>query len=188
MSQHIVKKRRKYADRHRRLFEKILTDDYFVPDPRYDGSRYRIRRSLFLSTMGELINKYIYFQPRPDASGNLSFHPYSKETAAMRMLTYGGPADAVDEYLKIAASTTAETLQHFCAGIIKCFGAKYFRSSNDKNFNMLLTTDEKRMLTEGDPLHRPVPLRRNKEQDEYSFPPLLFLGSPRVWDLAPAQA
>ena len=62
----------------------------------------------------------------------------------MRMLAYGGPADAVDEYLKMGASTAREALIRFCEGVIECYGDQYLRSPNEDDLDRLLKTNAKR--------------------------------------------
>ncbi|XP_021737189.1 uncharacterized protein LOC110703711 [Chenopodium quinoa] len=56
----------------------------------------------------------------------------------MRMLAYGTSANAVDEYLKIAASTTRDCLQHFVEGVISKFGQEYLRRATPSDVELLL--------------------------------------------------
>jgi hypothetical protein len=60
----------------------------------------------------------------------------------MRILAYGLPADAVDEYVQIAESTTRESLEHFCRVVISAFGKEYLHFAN--------TADVARLLQEGE--------------------------------------
>jgi hypothetical protein len=60
----------------------------------------------------------------------------------MRILTYGLPADAVDEYVQIGESTARESLDHFHREVIDVFDKEYLRSSN--------TADVARLLQEGE--------------------------------------
>ena len=52
-------------------------------------------------------------------------------TAAMRMLAYGTPADALDDPYRIAESTALETLEKFCQAVVDVYGEEYFRSPNE---------------------------------------------------------
>jgi hypothetical protein len=45
--------------------------------------------------------------------------------AAMHMLAYGTPADALDEYLKIGRYTALHCLDKFANGVIEVFGGEY---------------------------------------------------------------
>jgi hypothetical protein len=46
-----------------------------------------------------------YFTQRVDATGMPGLGPLQKVCAAMRILAYGLPSDAVDEYIQIGEST-----------------------------------------------------------------------------------
>src|SRR6266540_3030511 len=61
-----------------------------------------------------------------------------KVVAAIRILAYGVPADAVDEYVQIGESTTREALNHFCRAVITAFGGTYLRSPNSADISRLL--------------------------------------------------
>jgi hypothetical protein len=50
-----------------------------------------------------------------------------KCTAAMRMLAYGTPTDALDEYMKIGKCTALQCLDKFARGVIELFGGGYLR-------------------------------------------------------------
>ncbi|XP_039780659.1 uncharacterized protein LOC120647919 [Panicum virgatum] len=56
----------------------------------------------------------------------------------MRILVYGLPLDAVDEYVQIGTSTAREALNHFCSAVIAAFGEEYLRSSNPVDVARLL--------------------------------------------------
>ena len=68
-----------------------------------------------------------YFQQRRDATGRLGHSPLQKATTAIRMMAYGCPADAVDEYLRLGETTALLCLEHFVQGIINLFGDEYLR-------------------------------------------------------------
>ncbi|KAJ9556282.1 hypothetical protein OSB04_010896 [Centaurea solstitialis] len=79
-----------------------------------------------------------YFAQRHDATGRQGLSPLQKCTAAMRVLAYGASADAVDEYLRMGASTTREALMHFIDGVISCFSNEYLRKLNETDLARLL--------------------------------------------------
>jgi hypothetical protein len=60
------------------------------------------------------------------------------------MLGYGTAADALDEVLKIAASTSLECLEKFSKGIIECFGAEYLRPPTSDGLEKILQENEAR--------------------------------------------
>ena len=59
--------------------------------------------------------------------------PIQKVTAVFRMLVYGLPVDATDEYVKIGESTTIESIKRFCRAIVEIFSEQYLRppTAND---------------------------------------------------------
>jgi hypothetical protein len=96
--------RRDHGGAHDRLVE-----DYFAEHPLYPESmfrtRFRMNRDLFLRIVNALGQWSPYFTYMADCSGRIGLSPLQKCTAAMHMLAYGTPADALDEYLKIGKST-----------------------------------------------------------------------------------
>ncbi|KAJ9546399.1 hypothetical protein OSB04_018942 [Centaurea solstitialis] len=117
--------RRKYRDRQREIGEARLMEDYFIDNPTYDADmfrrRFRMQRSLFLRIVDAVTANDEYFQQRPD-----------------------GAADAVDEYLRMGASTTREALMHFIDGVISCFGDEYLRKPNEADLARLLYVGDQR--------------------------------------------
>lgn len=56
----------------------------------------------------------------------------------MRILAYGTSADQLDELIHMAESTVLKTLRHFCASVVRLFGAEYLRRPNEEDLNTLL--------------------------------------------------
>ncbi|XP_028056513.1 uncharacterized protein LOC114260563 [Camellia sinensis] len=67
-------------------------------------------------------------------------------TSAMRMLSYGVAADAIDDYMRIGESTAIQSLQQFCNSVIEIFGLEYLRSSTPTDIARLLAIGEVRGL------------------------------------------
>jgi hypothetical protein len=115
--------RRDHAAAHQRLVE-----DYFAEEPLYPESmfrtRFRMNKRLFNHIVDALGQWSPFFTLREDCVGRIGLSPLQKCTAAMSMLAYGTPADALDEYLKIGKSTALECLDKFAQGIIEVFGGK----------------------------------------------------------------
>ncbi|KAJ9558023.1 hypothetical protein OSB04_012637 [Centaurea solstitialis] len=103
-----------------------------------------MQRSLFLRIVDAVTANDEYFQQRPDGAGRQGLSPLQKCTAAMRVLAYGASADAVDEYLRMGASTTREALMHFIDGVISCFGDEYLRKPNEADLARLLYVGDQR--------------------------------------------
>ncbi|KAL5767467.1 hypothetical protein ACOSQ2_014250 [Xanthoceras sorbifolium] len=94
--------------RQRADAERNLLADYFGDNPRYSDS------ILFLRIVNAVESHDNYFMQRSDAFGRLGLSGLQKITAVFRMLAYGTPADATNEYIKIGKSTTTESLKRFC--------------------------------------------------------------------------
>ena len=108
-----------------------IIKDYFAEQPIYGDKlfrrRFRMRRSLFMKIVTAIEAHDLYFVQKPDAVGKLGLSAIQKATAAIRQLAYGTPADAVDEYVRIAESTALKSLKHFCAAVNEIFGEEYLR-------------------------------------------------------------
>jgi len=62
----------------------------------------------------------------------------------MRMMTYGIPADATDEYIRIGESTTLESLWRFVEAVDEIFGEEYLRYPNEADTARLLAISEQK--------------------------------------------
>jgi hypothetical protein len=60
------------------------------------------------------------------------------------MLTYGVPADATNEYVRIGESTVLERLRKFVAAIVDLFEDEYLRHPNEANTARLMALDEQK--------------------------------------------
>ncbi len=66
-------------------------------------TRFRVSSSVFRRLVRE-IGQRKYFAQRRNKAGRLWATPEQKITLALRMLAYGTPADAHDEYLRLSES------------------------------------------------------------------------------------
>ncbi|XP_010681433.2 uncharacterized protein LOC104896384 [Beta vulgaris subsp. vulgaris] len=123
-----------------------LYRDYFSPEPVYPAStfrrRFRMRRELFMRIVDALESKSTFFTQRSDAANKVGLSPLQKCTAAIRILAYATPADALDEYIKIGESTAIECLFKFCRTIIEVFGGVYMRKPTYDDVQRLLKLHE----------------------------------------------
>ena len=140
------KKKRAYIERQREQGHLQLWNDYFSEDATYPSHmfrrRFRMNKSLFMRITDRLSAEIPYFQQRRDATGRLGLSPLQKATAAIRMMAYGCPADAVDEYLRLGETTALLCLEHFVQGIIDLFGAEYLRTPTPEDLQRLLDIGE----------------------------------------------
>ena len=56
-----------------------------------------------------------------------------QKVVTFRMLAYGVPADALDEYICIGESTALEALRNFVVAVVEVFGPEYLRMSNQQD-------------------------------------------------------
>lgn len=125
-----------------------MFQDYLAENPTYGPEifrrRYIMSRDLFIRIMNAVEAHDDYFVQKRNAAGVLGLSSFQKITAAMRMLTYGVPADATDEYVHIGESTTLESLRRFLAVVIEIFGEEYLRHPNEVDIARLLAIGEKK--------------------------------------------
>ncbi|KAK4724496.1 hypothetical protein R3W88_027275 [Solanum pinnatisectum] len=100
--------------------------------------------NLFLRIVDAIKDHDMYFEQRIDALGRFGLSTLQKITAVFRMLAYGLPADATDEYVKIGESTTIESMKRFCRAIVEVFGERYLRSPTPNDVARLLHIGEQR--------------------------------------------
>ncbi|XP_020395832.1 protein ALP1-like [Zea mays] len=151
-AQHLHRRRSGLPRRviHRDHFagENLIQHHYFAANPVYPPHvfrrRFRMSRPLFLRILQGLQQHDIYFTQRVDATGMPGLGPLQKVCAAMRILAYGLPSDAVDEYIQIGESTARECLHHFCRAIIDCFSAWYLRTPTQDDINRIMHNSESR--------------------------------------------
>lgn len=119
-----------YILRDREHAHEELVSQYFSETPVYSdlmsGTRFRMRRPLFLQIVEALGRWSPYFTQRTDSTNGEGLSPLIKRTAVMRMLAYG-TTDALDENLKIGKSTTLECLRNFAQCVVETFGLEFLR-------------------------------------------------------------
>uniref|UniRef100_A0A0D3AT07 DDE Tnp4 domain-containing protein n=1 Tax=Brassica oleracea var. oleracea TaxID=109376 RepID=A0A0D3AT07_BRAOL len=140
------RKQRIYMERHREDGHQMLWNDYFCKTPTYNVQlfrrRFRMNKSLFLRIVNRLTTNIPYFQQGKDCTGRSSLTPLQKCTAAIRQLAYGGAADSLDEYVRLAETTARKCLHNFTAGIISLFGDEYLRRPTHEDLQRLLYIGE----------------------------------------------
>ena len=99
-------------------------------------------RELFLRIMNAVEAHDEYFVQKRNAANVLGLSCFQKVTTAMRILTYGVPADATDEYIRIGESTALESLHRFVAAVVEIFGDEYLRYPNEADTACLLALGE----------------------------------------------
>ncbi|CAL5344958.1 unnamed protein product [Camellia sinensis] len=138
----------KYIRRDRRQGHDRLFADYFAVNPVYSPTifrrRFQMRRPLYLRILNAIEAQNPYFIQKQDAARVLGLSALQKMTSAMRILSYGVAADAVDDYIRIGESTVIQSLQQFCYSVIEIFGVEYLRSPTPTDIARLLAIGEVR--------------------------------------------
>ena len=97
-----------------------------------------MRRHVFLLIMKAVEEHDDYFVQKRNAAGVLGLSCLQKVVAAFRMLAYGVPANALDEYIRIGESTALEALRKFVVAVVEVFGPEYMRRPNAQDTARLL--------------------------------------------------
>ena len=101
-------------------------------------------RPLFLRIAAVVEQHDPWFRQKRDATGKLGLSPLQKMTAAIRQLAYGVSSDAVDEYVRIGASTVMLALRKFVQDIVMLFSDEYLRAPTAEDTACLLVEGERR--------------------------------------------
>jgi len=125
-----------------------LNNDYFVERPLYNEEmfrrRFRMRKSLFLKIVDQLSSANDKFKQKRDASGKQGFSAKQKCTVAIKMLAYGGVADAQDDGIRMGESTILECVKEFVNTVITVFGPQFLRPPNQTELQHILAVNEAR--------------------------------------------
>jgi hypothetical protein len=107
-------------------------------------ARFRMCKAMFIDICHAVVESNVYFHRRLNVIGLPGFATVQKVTAAVRMLAYRGPADRLDEYIRMGKSTILEIVNQFTRTIIAIYGATYLRQPNSEDIFSLLHVPEHR--------------------------------------------
>jgi len=132
---------RRYINRGRGDAEERLMRDYFYDNPTYPDykfrRRFRMRKSLFLKIVGDMEQACDDFKQRPNALGQLGFHPIQKCTVVLRMLAYGTYPNVLDESTRMSSRIARESLDLFCDYVIIMYKKRYLREPTPNDIRHL---------------------------------------------------
>ena len=100
--------------------------------------------AMYLDICHAVSAKNKYFERKVNAAGLPGFATVQKVTAALRMLAYGGPADRLDDYIRMEESTILECVDEFTRTIVELYGKSYLRPPNAEDIARLLQKAEER--------------------------------------------
>jgi hypothetical protein len=101
-------------------------------------------KAMFIDIYHSVARRKRYFQRTQNAAGVPGFTTIQKVAAAVRMLAYGGPADRLDEYIRMGESTILECVNKFTRTIVEEYGDIYLREPNEQDIARLLAVAEQR--------------------------------------------
>jgi hypothetical protein len=96
-----------------------------------------MRRPVFIRLMNSVTAYDDWFECRQDCTGKMGLSALQKCVAAIRILVYGLPADAVDEYVRISESSTTVALNKFCRAVVAVFEDQYLRAPTSEDVQAL---------------------------------------------------
>jgi hypothetical protein len=126
--------RKKSKPRQRLEGHTMLYNDYFSDSATHADNfrwRYRMITELLMEILHGVRKFDTYFKLNRHAVGTIGFSSIQKCTAAMRMLAYGAPADAHDDYLRMSESIAIECMYKFCRAVVGHFGKYYLRGPTE---------------------------------------------------------
>ncbi|XP_048624595.1 putative nuclease HARBI1 [Brassica napus] len=189
-----TRKKRVFIERNREEGHLRLWNDYFSDAPTYPKNlfrrRFRMNKPLFIHIVDRLSNEVQFFRQKKDGLGRLGLSTLQKCTAAIRVLAYGSALDAVDEYLRLGATTTRLCVENFVEAIIDLFGDQYLRRPTQDDLQRLLHIGELRgfpgMIGSIDCMHwewKNCPTAWKGQYSRGSGKPTIFLEAVASYDL-----
>ena len=97
-----------------------------------------MRPELFCDLVKKLAAANSYFAQNNNCVGQAGFTPTHKCAVAINMLAYGGPADALDDHLKMGESTVLLTLKKLVQTIIQVYGQEWLRPPTAEEMKHIL--------------------------------------------------
>jgi hypothetical protein len=97
---------------------------------------------MFIDICHSVARRNRYFQRTCNTARVPSFTTIQNVTAAVHMLAYGGPADHLDEYIRMGESTILKCVNKFTRTIVEEYGNIYLRELNAQDIARLLEIAE----------------------------------------------
>jgi hypothetical protein len=101
-------------------------------------------RKLFLDIVYAVRHFDNFFICKKDCTGMVGFSSLQKCTAALRMLAYGAPGDAKDDYIRMVESMAMECMSRFCRAVVSVFGSDYLTTPNEEDTARILAQNADR--------------------------------------------
>ena len=82
------------------------------------------------------------FQQRVNVTGEMQSSTLQKVAAALRVLTYGLPADEVDEYARLSGSTLDEAVHRFTRFVVEKYKPVHLREPTRADLQLVMVMDD----------------------------------------------
>ena len=139
---------RRWTWRDRHFYHENMMHDYFYHNCVYSDMdfqrRFRMGRNLTQRIIAELCQVQPLFNYQYDARHIRGFSPEQKVTAALRILCYGLPADATDDYIRMGKTTAFRYLRLFCTTIVDHFGPIFLRKPTQEDVERITAENAER--------------------------------------------
>ena len=137
-----------YRKRGRLVHHEIIMRDHFCDNLMYNDvqfrTRFRMSKQLFLKVVEAICASDSYFVQKADTTGTLGLSSIQKCLGAIRMLGYGVPSDATDEYTRAAKSTAMESMKRFVRAIRVVYEKQYLRQPTQEDLEKQMSINKAR--------------------------------------------
>ena len=129
-------------DRRRFLYDHLLHEDYWGPNPVYNANDFKARFRLPIKLFDEIVEKLqdydSYFVQKRDAFKKLGLSARQKISNVIRILASGVSAEQQGDKFRMGKTTTREAMIRFCAAIQAVYGEQALRKPTAEDLENLL--------------------------------------------------
>ena len=127
---------------HERLMRDYFADRHVYP-PSDFRNKFRMRKTLFMKVMTNVVQYNQYFLQKSDYIRRLGHTPEMKITVALCMLAYGKPTHLNHNYLKIRETTSKTICMNFYHAINNIYKDDYLQRPTNADISRILSKANK---------------------------------------------
>ena len=140
----LKQKIRRAEDADVRLYQEYFEPTGSIYSEHDFHRRFRISMRLFFRLVDEISEYDSYFVQKKYAAGKLGLNAIQKCATAVQILGYSMTPDALDQYFKIAESTTREAFKRFVKAIQGFYNSRYLKKPTRENILQQMQINERR--------------------------------------------